>query len=398
MKRMLYPTYLDNFKCIGKDCEDNCCKHWNIFVDKSSYTKYQKLSNSELKNKIISGIEKSNSNNSKEAYSKMKLNQDGSCIMLDSEGLCAIQKELSHGYLCKTCRVYPRKLININGVVETSLSLSCPEAARVILKNKQPMEFEFTQNTEVEKVSNIVTTEHLNIPHIQAYWEIREFTVQVLQCRDYTISERLFILATTCSQLELAKTKNDVLDILDKAIGDIQSGLFKDILEKFPKTSDTQYKLLYKWIELQNGSNHNLRYGDFLDNIKSVLAASNESLIERIEKYDKLTDEIFIPALNQYEYIFEQYWVNTIFAEAFPLSPKTIMENFIDLLIRYSIMKMHIVGIGICHGELNENLIIEAIQLYSKAFEHNKNLLDAIIKDFKEQNYISLAYAIVLIN
>ena len=31
--KMIYPEYVENFKCIGGECEDNCCIGWDIDVD-----------------------------------------------------------------------------------------------------------------------------------------------------------------------------------------------------------------------------------------------------------------------------------------------------------------------------------------------------------------------------
>ena len=31
---MISPKYVEKFKCIGGECEDNCCMGWDIDVDK----------------------------------------------------------------------------------------------------------------------------------------------------------------------------------------------------------------------------------------------------------------------------------------------------------------------------------------------------------------------------
>ncbi|MBX7422930.1 hypothetical protein K4H86_13230 [Clostridium chauvoei] len=43
MRRVLKPYYYDEFKCIGSECEDHCCKLWNIDIDKEIFYKYRKL-------------------------------------------------------------------------------------------------------------------------------------------------------------------------------------------------------------------------------------------------------------------------------------------------------------------------------------------------------------------
>lgn len=34
--KMILPTYVDKFRCIGGKCEDNCCIEWDIDVDKET--------------------------------------------------------------------------------------------------------------------------------------------------------------------------------------------------------------------------------------------------------------------------------------------------------------------------------------------------------------------------
>ena len=34
--KMILPTFVDKFRCIGGKCEDNCCIEWDIDVDKET--------------------------------------------------------------------------------------------------------------------------------------------------------------------------------------------------------------------------------------------------------------------------------------------------------------------------------------------------------------------------
>ena len=63
------------------------------------------------------------------------------CAFLNDENLCDLYKELGPDSLCDTCRLYPRHTEEYEGLRELSLSLSCPEAARIILSCKEPVRF-----------------------------------------------------------------------------------------------------------------------------------------------------------------------------------------------------------------------------------------------------------------
>ena len=62
------------------------------------------------------------------------------CAFLNEENLCDLYKALGPDSLCDTCRMYPRHT-EYEGLRELSLSLSCPEAARIILSCKEPVRF-----------------------------------------------------------------------------------------------------------------------------------------------------------------------------------------------------------------------------------------------------------------
>ena len=55
------------------------------------------------------------------------------CALLNDDNLCDLYIHAGKNSLCKTCRTYPRHQEEFGNVREISLSLSCPEAARIIL-------------------------------------------------------------------------------------------------------------------------------------------------------------------------------------------------------------------------------------------------------------------------
>jgi len=60
------------------------------------------------------------------------LPETGECPLLD-EQLCAVHKELGEYQLSNSCFSYPRNVLNSGGIVQQTLTLSCPQAARLAL-------------------------------------------------------------------------------------------------------------------------------------------------------------------------------------------------------------------------------------------------------------------------
>lgn len=121
-----YPSYYKSFRCIADRCEDSCCAGWQIVVDDASAEKYQTVPG-EIGETL---------------RSVMQIDADGdrvfalrndNCPFWEESGLCAIHRCIGEEYLCKTCQQFPRAVQDYVTFAEHDLSLSCPEAARLIL-------------------------------------------------------------------------------------------------------------------------------------------------------------------------------------------------------------------------------------------------------------------------
>ena len=75
----------------------------------------------------------------KESFMKVT----GLGFKLQPDDFCKIQRACGEEYLSKTCRTYPRLFTHLaENLVEETLTLSCPVAARCCLLNREPLRFE----------------------------------------------------------------------------------------------------------------------------------------------------------------------------------------------------------------------------------------------------------------
>lgn len=121
--RYRVPMYYSGFGCIGAECEDTCCRGWQIGIDEASYDYYRQ---------VPGAFGRRLRENIRPEERTFSLN-GRNCAFLNQEGLCDIYRELGKDKLCRTCRTYPRHMEDYGELREVMLSLSCPEAARVIL-------------------------------------------------------------------------------------------------------------------------------------------------------------------------------------------------------------------------------------------------------------------------
>ena len=127
---------------------------------------------------------------------------------------------------------------------------------------------------------------------------------------------------------------------------------------------------------------------------KLKVSIENEGLIKR---YQEAYEENYKPFMEKHEYILENYLVNYVFKDLFPYDKATFMDSFVMLVINFSMIKMHLIGMAKYHKELNTDLVIKLIQSYSKTIEHNKTYFKNVEKLLEDSGYTTMAHMVVLI-
>lgn len=120
----------DSFQCMAGDCPDTCCSGWKIVVDHPAWERFRKIENRALKEDILSHIVEES------GVYRFQNRSSGDCAMLDEDGLCRIQRNLSEEELCNTCRKYPRLSAKIDDTVWIAMAASCPVIAGYLCTEK----------------------------------------------------------------------------------------------------------------------------------------------------------------------------------------------------------------------------------------------------------------------
>ena len=127
-----FPNYYNEFSCIADKCEATCCAGWQIVVDEDSLKKYKKVTG-DFKQRIKEGVD------FREGV--FYQNPGKRCAFLNEQNLCDMYTALGEESFCETCRRYPRHIEEFENIREFTLSASCPEAARILLVQKEPVQF-----------------------------------------------------------------------------------------------------------------------------------------------------------------------------------------------------------------------------------------------------------------
>ncbi|SFU70912.1 lysine-N-methylase [Clostridium sp. DSM 8431] len=400
--KVISPSYIKEFKCIGGECEDTCCAGWDIDIDKVSFKKYFKTENTEMKKMFQKNIYNNEYCTSPDVdYGRVKLKKGKRCPFLDDKNLCVIYSNLGEDYLSNVCTCYPRILNLVDGKYERSLDVACPEAARIILSKEEGIKFEDREEPLGKNiVSGMIDTKSKDFKGtlIKYFNELRNTSIKIMLNRDYDLSKRLFVLGCFLENAEekfyeegnLNKlfAEYDVYNVLDE----YEKNKFNYLLQvSFFKALLTDLNV-FKEIDSESFKKYSreLFEGFDLDNIKDITEDS--------EKFIKAFSEYEESYLNKYSYVFENYLVNFMYNNLFPFTEsESAFDGYIMLLVRFSFIRFYLVGRALRNGTESMENIINMIQSFSKAVEHHKTFLSDVLEDIKDKEFDNMEFAKTLL-
>jgi lysine-N-methylase len=385
------PEYSESFRCIGPACEDSCCEEWTIHVDQSTFEKYKALPAGPLRTIVDENIqrisEETNLSNNPEtaAFAQIRMTADRKCPLLSADGLCRMQAEHGEAFLSHMCATYPRVVSSIGGVTEKALSLSCPEAARLVLLN-QRLATSNERNDEPPMRDEAVPGGDLWLPH---FWPIRDFALGLLRNRTYPLWQRLFLIGLFSSRFD-AIPPGDLRISAPQLLADfgaaVASQKLQASMETLPVDHAQQLDVVLRLAGmLLHNSNLHPRFLEcikaFTQGIGNGPGATLESLTAC---YAQAHDRYFAPFFEKHPYILENYLINTIFRCRFPFgrewardgSAPSMSREFALLTAQFALIKGLLIGVAGFHREgLSTNDIVHTFQAASKHFEHHTEFL-----------------------
>lgn len=404
-KTALIPLYMKDFQCIADRCEYSCCEGWKITLDKKTYKKYKNCRHESLKTTINESIRRNRKEPSDINYGIINMNEELKCPFLSSNKLCEIHSNLGEEYLSNTCYNYPRKYNVVDGVIEISASASCPEIARVAFLNDKVMEFERVEmDVNISRVIGGVINTKKTTGLYSQFWEIRMFTIQVLQCREYELWERLVILGLFYQTVQNSIENNNLDEIQEyivEYIEGIEKGAFDKELRDVPSNCNVQLDILNQIIEKKVAKGFVSEpyvdcYNKFLKGIKQNSKGANDELIKN---YENNYSTYYLPYMKKNQYILENYLVNYVFSSLFPFGKsQNLYDSYVLMIIHYCLIKMHLIGMsGFYKDEFSTSHVIKLLYSYSRVVEHDNSFLKDIMEFFKNNEYSTLSHMLLLI-
>jgi len=196
---MLYtiPDYYKEFKCTADKCEDTCCAGWQIVIDEQSMARYKKV-RGDFKWRILRSVD----------WVKGVFRQDKEkrCAFLNEQNLCDLYTACGENSLCKTCKQYPRHIEEFEGVREVTLSISCPEVAKIVMARKTPVTFTSYEQDGEEEYEDFD-------PFLYSILvDARTAMLEILQNRDLPIRKRVLLVLGMAHDMQGRINRQEMFD------------------------------------------------------------------------------------------------------------------------------------------------------------------------------------------
>ena len=385
------PTYAGLFRCIGPLCEDMCCGGWDIPVDKITYQRYRTFPAEKLGSLVAHFVSESVDSPHDNLHAYIHRKQDGSCPFFGVDRLCGIQREYGAKLLSSTCSLYPRSLSNVDGQLEGSLSLSCPEAARAVLLDEYSVRKEGNLFSGQFRTDNVFEPGHRR--GLERYFlPVRSLVIELIRDRSRPLWQRLLMISAFCSRLDDVSDAGDSRPIT-QLLTSYEHALGRGPSVELDRLSPDVATRLAIAITLSDercrdrdcGQRFRNTFWDFVEGVGSVASVGLDEDVHRFLQADRY---YFIPFTERFPFIAENYLLNYVYQHLFPFgragSDRFITHSMFGestlLLTQFSWLTTLLIGTaGRYEDEFSQAHVVAVVQSFTRAVEHVPQVLEDII-------------------
>jgi lysine-N-methylase len=386
----LQPHYDKEFRCIGPECEDLCCRTWNVFVDRATFDKYQAVP--ALKPLADAHLVQISHAQTDSRYAQIQFPAPShTCPFLAPDQWCSIHRDYGPGYLAPICHTYPRVQREFDGMTEKPLYLSCPEAARLILfqpnfvpierntKDDRPRLQQFLRMAEQPAKDN--SNQRKNLSHA------RTFSLLLIQDRSYPLWQRLFMLGLFSKRLAevfAARQFNLLPQVFTEYAQIVRDNRLRSLMETIPVQATAQLNAVIQVLHRLQSEHAGLSrvqecIQDFMRGIQYDPSASMETMAS---SYSEAYERYYAPFVEKHPFVMENYLSNYIFRTQFPEGPVPPGERndptatFYRMALQYAMIKGALIGMAGHYREaFGAEQVVKLVQSFSKSAEHSAQFL-----------------------
>jgi lysine-N-methylase len=386
------PRYLARFRCIGPACEDHCCAGWGgIDVDPPTAEAYRQLTvegdQRAWRLNIVGRLQPNPEAWPDEGWpaALIPLPAATPCPFFGDDHLCTIQGALGEELLPSTCDTFPRQATQIDGRIDLTGRLSCPEVARLALLAEDALTDETVPPDRrlsergrfwVDRPWSDQPDEDDPRRH---YHLVRARSMALIGQRAYPFEIRMLALGLALGSLDgagfRAADAESTFDLAEQRLPAVAGWVEESGLGAGDGPGGPHRLLLRRirrWIAMPELP---ARYRRCVERVRDGLGLPADAttpldgpLGERVgAAYARARRKHLAPYLARRPYLLEHLALNQIWLGTFPYHPeRTFAEEHALLAFRIGLMRLHLVGAAAAEGGLTDDLVVETIQAFDK--------------------------------
>lgn len=371
---MLVPKYVTQFQCLGPECPDTCCAGWSINIDKETFQGYRRVVQPQLKPLIqeyLIQVDK----NSYAKHAQLGLRKaDTHCGLHSPDKLCMVQQHLGEDALSDTCYIYPRSVVQFGDRLEQSLTLSCPEAARLALTQDDAFEFVTSEFTTRLSTTTVIGAGVRGFS-MKALDDVHIFLIQLLQTPALSNTERLATIGWLCQQLDALVTSHEQskVDTLMAEMQDlVESGGIQSIVGQLNRQQDASVTLFSILFGTKSPTGRSAIQTEVIKQVQTGLGITPEIDWARISENYARGTQLLQEDSEVYDRLMTHYLLNDLVRETFPWTQATALEHYRRLLTRYGILRLMLAGVAAALGKTpDEATIVHTTYIFCRTYQHN---------------------------
>lgn len=423
MSELFSLPYMQNFKCIADKCEDTCCQHWHVRIDRLHYERMAEWSagESEEEKKLFSEsvlLNESESSSDK-SYAYIQMNENGFCPYLNQQAQCSLHIKQGLDILSDICAFYPRIISEKNEIQELSGALSCPEVVRICLNEDIDNHVMLKTNDSILPPRDAMPVHrHLSLTDSNPVYEryfanVQQTFIDIIKLTDCDYYTRLYILASythsistiyfeECKSIDSDALENYRLHIFDPEYKHSVKHFMSQYENDQPLACIVIYSILM--LKIQQSPDDKLSnmvvavFNDYAkqmghENYTSVKNAADFSTAF-IKRYQILSTHIH----QQVEDYLVKYLLNCFYREWFITLPSAFIYIQM-LLVRVAVLRFLIysrISPEMPEDEIKK-ISVEVIYQFARAVDHNMAFLQVVYAALNEQQMLHFDYSTPLI-
>lgn len=391
----LTPLYVQNFACIGSDCSDNCCTGWKVTIDKKTFNAYRQTKNLKLVDQLDKSVKRTRSQASEINYARMELNPTtGECPMMDNK-LCSVQSELGEDKLSNTCFSYPRVSQKVGDFNQQSLTLSCPEAARLALLSEDA--FDFTQTELVVRPETIEKMTPMFGLSLEEMNEIRFYSIQIIRHQGFELWQKLAVLGLFCESLtEIFENRKSgdikhLIKTIDALLDNPDSTSIFEAMQPHYGIQAVTFTLLWRLkSERSTSASQQAVHKAVALGLGADPQSGNVTESQLIERYSEGVKQL-PKALEQAPFFLENYVLNEMFRECFPFSNASPFEHYLRLVTRFGLVRFMLAAQ--CQPDSPMPALsdmVQTVQAFCRRYQHDNQFAINVNDCFRNSGWNQL--------